>query len=246
MMHRSLRAELLKLVTTKATYGLILGAAAVVALTVASTIASSKSASLSGALHDQVFFLLTSINVGLFSLILGMRVVTDEYRNRTIVHSFLSDPGRNRTLAAKALASALAASVIAVASLIVMIAIALPLASAKGGTLALEGSDASAFGGFLLSNALWAVIGVGVGATIRHQVAAIVGGLVWVLVIENLGSGFLGDMGSYLPGQAAYALGNALDTAAALQPPAAATVMAIYALFAWLLGIAVTRVRDVD
>lgn len=244
-MHRSLRAELLKLVTTRATYGLILGAIAVVTLTVGSTIASAKGTSLSGALHDQVFFLLASINVGLFSLIVGMRVVTDEYRNSTIVHSFLSDPGRNRTLVAKGLASALAASVIAVASLIVLIAIALPLASAKGGTLALEGSDASAFAGFVFSNALWAIIGVGVGATIRHQVAAIVGGLVWVLVIENLGSGFLGDVGSYLPGQAAYALGNALDTATALQPSTAATVMVIYALVASLLGIAVTRIRDV-
>jgi ABC-2 type transport system permease protein len=244
-MHRSLRAELLKLVTTRATYGLLLGAVAVVAVSVGSTIASAKGPSLSGPVHEQVFFLLASINVGLFSLILGIRVVTDEYRNSTIVHSFLTDPGRGRTLVAKALAAALAASMVAVASLIALIAVALPLASAKGGTLTIEGSDALASAGFLLSNALWAIIGVGVGAAIRHQVAAIVGGLVWVLLIENLGSGFLGDMGAYLPGQAAYALGHALDSTTALQASTAGIVMAIYALIASLLGVAVTRARDV-
>lgn len=244
-MHRSLRAELLKLVTTRATYGLLLGALAVVVVTVGSTIASAKSASLSGAVHDQVFFLLVSINIGLFSLILGMRVVTDEYRNSTIVHSFLSDPRRTKTLVAKSLAAAAAASVVAVASLLALIAIALPLASAKGGALTIEGSDVSAFAGFVLANALWGIIGVGIGATIRHQVAAIVGGLVWVLVIENLGSGFLGDAGGYLPGQAAYALGEALDTAAALPTTTAGLVMAIYALIASLVGVAVTHARDV-
>lgn len=244
-MQRSLKAELLKLVTTRGTYGLLAGAIAVVALTVGSTIASSKSTSLSGGVHDHVFFLLASINVGLFSLVLGMRVVTDEYRNSTIVHSFLSDPGRTRTVAAKAITASLAATAMAGLSLLALIAIALPLASAKGGTLTIGASDASAFVGFLLSNALWAVIGVGVGALIRQQVAAIVGGLLWVLVIENLGSGFLGDAGSYLPGQAAYALAGALDTAAALPPPTAGLVLTAYALMGLVLGAVVTRLRDV-
>lgn len=244
-MKRSFKAEVMKLSTTRGTYGLLVGALTVVALTVGSTIASSKGASLSGAVHDHVFFLLASINVGLFSLVLGMRVVTDEYRNSTIVHSFLSDPGRTRTVVAKALAAALAASALAVLSLLVLVAIALPLASAKGGNLTIATSDASAFAGFLLSNTLWAVIGVGVAAIIRQQVAAIVGGLVWVLVIENLGSGFLGDAGAYLPGQAAYALARALDTAATLEPSTAGIVLAGYALIGLALGGVVTRLRDV-
>lgn len=242
---RSLKAELLKLVTTRSIYGLLAGEVAVVVLTTVSTVLSAKAGSLTGAINDQVFFLLVAINVGIFSLILGMRTVTDEYRHETIAHAFLSDPGRGRTVVAKAAAGALGASVLAAISLSVMIALALPLAGTKQGALALSAGDTGAFAGFIAGNALWAVIGVGVAAVVRHQIPAIVGGVVWVLVFENLGSGFLGDAGGYLPGQSAYALARALDAGSALAAAPAAGVMAVYAAGALLIGLGFVRRRDV-
>lgn len=244
-MSRTLKAEWLKLVTTRALYGLLAGEIAVVLLTTSSTVMSSKGASLTGPIHEQVFFLLVSINVGLFSLLIGMRRVTDEFRNETIAHAFLADPRRRRTIVAKAAIAGLVAALLAGISALVMTGVALPLATTKGGALSFTGADLSATAGFLLANALWGVIGVGVAAVVRHQVPAIVGGLVWVLVIENLGAGFLGDAGRYLPGQSAYALGRALEPDAALSPSNAASVLAIYAVMAFLLGLGFIRRRDV-
>lgn len=244
-MRSLLRAELLKLATTRALYGLLAGEVAVVLLTAASTVASSKPDALTGTIHDQVFFLLVSINVGLFSLIIGARSVTDEYRHGTILHAFLSDPKRRKTLLAKGAAAAIAAVALAIIALGAMVLIALPLASAKGGSLTVSRSDLTAAIGFLLANALWAVIGVGIGSVVRHQVATIVGGVVWVLVIENLGSGFLGNAGAYLPGQAAYALSHAEANSSALEATPAAAVMGTYAVLLFWLGLLSTRRRDV-
>ena len=244
-MRRSLRAELLKLLTTRALYGLLAGEVAVVVLTAVSTVASAKADARTGAVHDQVFFLLVAINVGLFSLIIGMRTVTDEYRHGTIIHAFLADPKRRKTIAAKAAAAATAAIALASIALAVVLVVALPLASAKGGSLTVAGSDIAAGIGFLLANGLWAVVGVGVASLVRHQVAAIVGGVVWIYVVENLGSGFLGDAGAYLPGQAAYALSQADANSSAVDPSFAAAVMTSYALVLFLLALFVTRRRDV-
>lgn len=244
-MTRGVKAELLKLLTTRAIYGLFLGEMGVVLLSTVSTIASAKTESLTGPIHDQVFFLLVSINVGLFSLIIGMRTVTDEFRHSTIVHAFLADPKRRRTITAKAIAGALTAAVLAIAAAAVMLAVAFPLAAAKGGSLTMSTGDVAAVAGFVIANALWAVIGVGVAFAIRHQVPAIVGGLVWVLVIENLGSGFLGEAGAYLPGQAAYAFARALDDTSALDVSTAGAVMAIYALVFFSIGFQFVRRRDV-
>ena len=242
---RMLKAEWLKLRTTRAFYGLIAGAAGVAALGAFSTVASARVDSLSGPVHEQTFWVLASINIGLFALIVGIRAYTEEYRHRTIVHTLFADPNRRRSAVAKAVTSAGAAVILAGVAVAVMLAVALAMASAKGGNLNLAASDAGAIAGLLGAAALWAVLGVGVGALIRHQVAAIVGGLVWVLVIENLGAGFLGDGGSYLPGQAAHALARASEVGDLLAVPLATTVLAGYGLILWSAGLAATRRRDV-
>lgn len=244
-MGRALRAEILKIITTRTIYGLLAGEIGVVLLATASTVMSANSATLTGAINDQVFFLLVSINVGIFSLILGMRTITDEYRHSTIAHAFLSDSRRIKSLVAKGTAGALAAAALAGVSAIVMVGVAVPLAAVKQGSLSFSGSDVSAVAGFAVANALWAVLGVGVAAVVRHQIPAIVGGVVWVLVIENLGSGFLGDAGRYLPGQAAYALARALEGGAGLSSSAAGAVMAAYAVAAFAMGAIFVRRRDV-
>jgi ABC-2 type transport system permease protein len=243
-MRRSFKAELLKLVTTRGYLWLVLGAIAVVILTTASTVASAQPGSLSGALHDEVFFLLVTINVGIFSLVTGIRSVTDEFRYSTAAHSFLADPRRWRTVTMKAATAALGALVLAAVSAVVMIAIALPLASVKDGTLAVSNGDAGAMAGFLVGHALWAVLGVGIGYLVRYQVPAIVGGIVWILVVENLGSGFLGEGGAYLPGQAAYAFARSLEKNP-LEAGAGGALMAAYALLLFFLGLASVRRRDV-
>lgn len=243
-MRGMLKAEWLKLVTTRAYYGLVLGAVGVAALGSVSTVASANVEALSGPLHTQQFWILASINVGLFALIVGIRSYTDEFRHRTIVHTLFADPRRRASAVAKALVTAGAAMVLATAAAVVMVGVALAVSSLKGGNLSPDGSDVGALAGLVLASGLWSVLGVGVGAVVRQQVPAIVGALVWVLVIENLGGGFLGDAGMYLPGQSAHALAQA-DMGDLLAVPVGATVLAAYAVAAWMLGVTTIRRRDV-
>jgi ABC-2 type transport system permease protein len=53
-----------------------------------------------------------------------------------------------------------------------------------------------------VASALWAALGVGIGAIVRNQVATIVGLFAWVFVVEIL-------LFQYLPGMARYAPGAA-------------------------------------
>jgi ABC-2 type transport system permease protein len=57
--------------------------------------------------------------------------------------------------------------------------------------------------------ALWAAIGVGVGALVRNQVPTLIGICAWLLFVEGLLAGDLvglGEVGRFLPGAAAAAI----------------------------------------
>ena len=240
-----LRAETVKLTTTRGTIWLMLGAAGVAALGAFATISAQQAANLDGPLHSQQFFLLAAINVSLFALISGMRIFTEEFRHGSIVPTFLVAPNRGRVLLAKAIVGAGLGAVIGIAAQAVMFAIAIPLLAAKGVPLVITTDDVLAAAGLTAACAVWAVIGVGVGAIVRHQVAAIVGGVIWILVIENIGAGFLGRAGEFLPGRAG--LGVSLASAAGDLLPAfaAAAVLAGYvAVIALIAAITLGR-RDV-
>jgi hypothetical protein len=55
-------------------------------------------------------------------------------------------------------------------------------------------------------SALWGAMGVGVGGAVRNQVAAVVGVLVWFLVLENILFGLVPSVGKWAPGIATNAV----------------------------------------
>ncbi|HEX2089926.1 MAG TPA: hypothetical protein VHI54_08395, partial [Actinomycetota bacterium] len=235
-----------KLTTTRGTFGLIAGAAVVASLGAFSTITSGEPTTLGGELRDQQSFFLASLNLAMFALVAGIRSFTDEFRHGTIVPTFLVAPGRGRVLLAKSGAAAVNGAVLVIAAQAVMLAVSIPLLGMKGVTPGWSSGDVLAGAGLVAAGAFWSMIGVGVGALVRHQVAAIVGGLVWILVVENLGAGFLRDAAQFLPGQAAHGLArvtaNGVDV---LSAPAAAVVLALYAIGAGLFGLLALVRRDV-
>ena len=237
-MRTALSSELIKITSTRTFYGLLAGAVAVVALTTWSAIANIGAANVEGHLSDHQMFYLSAINLSVFAVIVGIRAITDEFRHGTVVPGVLIDAPRRRFIAAKAIVAATAAAVIAATAQLVMAVLATTLTS---GSLIVDASDLRAMAGLTLSLAMWAAIGVGAGAVVRHQVAAIVGAIVWVLVIENLGAGLLGDAGRYLPGSAAHALAGLPDL---LNVPAAAAVLTTYATAALVAGYVSTVRRD--
>jgi ABC-2 type transport system permease protein len=91
------------------------------------------------------------------------------------------------------------------------------------------------------SAVLFAILGVAIGAISRNQVAAIVGTLAWLMLVEGILFPIT-DLARWLPGSAARALRR--DTAAdLLSMRSGATVLALWALAALALGLART-VRD--
>jgi hypothetical protein len=91
--------------------------------------------------------------------------------------------------------------------------------------------------------ALWAVIGLGVGAVVRSQVPTIVGLLVWVLFIENVLGGSVAGAAKYAPAALGRAIAGA--TEGTLHTPAlAAVLLALYAAAALAVGRLATTGRD--
>jgi ABC-2 type transport system permease protein len=194
-----------------------------------STIMSADPADLAAPLHQQHLFLLASINLSLFALVLGIRGVTDEFRHGSIVPTLLLEPTRARVLWGKAVTLAAAGALLAILAQAAMVGLAVLLLHGKGVQATVGGSDLAAMGGLVAASALWAMIGVAVGAVVRHQVPAVVGALIWVLVVENLGAGLLDQAGRYLPGQAAHALASASQAGTLLAPAIGALVLGGYA-----------------
>lgn len=243
-MYELLYGEARKLLTVRTPVGLVIGAVLVVCLGTLSTVMSLEPGSLSGPVHDQMFYFLTSITVGLFALILGMTSFTDEFRHGTVISTFLAQSSRSRVLIAKTLISMLVAASMAVLAIASMVGLASTLAGVKDGEVLIDRSDLAAFLGLILAAAAWAAIGTGLGALIRNQIAATVGGLVWVLIFENVGSGFLGEAIRFLPGQAAHALADVTRASTLAEIPAAAMLLAGYVLVTGLLAVVTLDRRD--
>jgi hypothetical protein len=94
---------------------------------------------------------------------------------------------------------------------------------------------------------IYAVLGVGFGALLRNQVAAIVVALVWVLLADSLLVTFLPEVGRWLPGGAASAmtLGQPMRGGELLSQGAGALLLLGYGLLLSLLGATTTIRRDI-
>jgi ABC-2 type transport system permease protein len=235
-------AEITKLVTTRAAFGLLLGAVAISVLAVLAP-GENAVAEFSRPLNEQQWVFIVGTLMRVFLLVLGIRAVTDEFRHGTMTPSLLVAPNRGRLMGAKVIALAGTGVVIAAAAGVSLIAAALSVAAVNGVTLNIDAGSWTTFAGMALSGALWPVVGVGLGFIVRSQVVAIVGGLVWLMAIEEMVQGRLGDLAGYLPGQTGLSLAVAPTGGILL---IAAVTLAVYALVAAGAGALMLRRRDVS
>jgi ABC-2 type transport system permease protein len=210
-MIRLVRAELAKLSTIRLFYGVAAAMAVFGVLTVVANITSAGQQGNPPLSADDLPAIVGAPATLLSgaALLLGILGVTGEFRHHTITQTFLSTPDRGRVVAAKLAAYALAGIAVAVPSLAVTTAVALPWMKAEGLSVTILDLElARVLGGTLLAAGLCGLVGVGVGALIRNQVAALVGVLVWVLVVEGLLLSLLNvpSLAKWLPSAAAAAL----------------------------------------
>jgi ABC-2 type transport system permease protein len=235
-----LRAELLKLRTTR-TFAALAGAALAFSLLAVTLAATTQNY----AQHPRdLHTLFASDFSSVFIPLLGAIGMTGEWRHRTITGAILAAPDRVRLLAAKTVAYALAGIVLSLAvTAVIMLT----------GTLILESRDQPTLGLASLAGLLWrnlavaallGSLGVGIGALLRNQIATVVGLLVVALALEPILLAQLPDIERFGPliGAPTGILGVNHDTL--LAPGLAAMVSIAWAGAAFMSAAALLRRRD--
>jgi ABC-2 type transport system permease protein len=185
----------------------------------------------------------------LFAALLGAMSITAEIRHGTIRSTFLVTPRRGRVVAAKVSVSILLGTGFGLAAGAIAAAAGTAALRARGIEVQLDqGDHVLMIVGSAAAAALWAAIGVGVGALVRNQVPTLIGICAWLLFVEGLLAGDitggLGDIGRLLPGAAAAAI-SGQDPETLLAPAVGLVLLASYAAATALAGALATSRRDV-
>jgi ABC-type transport system involved in multi-copper enzyme maturation permease subunit len=189
----------------------------------------------------------TAANANVLFLILGIIGMTQEYRHRTATPTFLTSPRRGHVVVAKLVAYALAAVPFALLVVAVNYVVVAIHAGARGAAPALNGDNLSTLAMSGLALVIYAVIGVGLGALLRNQVGAIVGGLVYLFVIEPIIRAIPATVGAYkwMPGGALEALTATFQGPELLEAWQGGLLLLGYGLVAAVLGTFLAVRRDV-
>ena len=208
-MSAALRAEFLKLRTTRTASGLAGLAVAVTALMATLEAASAGTgrgmaipslvtpAGLRDALASTGFALIAAA-------VLGTAITAGEFRHKTATTTYLDQPARTRVLAAKATAATAAGTLVGLAAAATATGIGLAFAAARGYPLALSPATIARYeAGAIIGAALLAAAGAGAGSLIRHQIGAIIAVFAWGFAIELVVGGTATAVAPYLPYTAA-------------------------------------------
>jgi ABC-2 type transport system permease protein len=244
-----LRAELLKQRSTGTAVGLLAGLLGLVlfALLLHSFGLPAENAD---SASDQLMILgLGEVLGSLFAALLGAMSITNEIRHGTIRPTFLVAPWRRRVVAAKVWVSILIGAGFGLAAGAVAAGVGTAALRARGIDVQLDAGDyALMLAGGTAAAALWAAIGVGLGAIIRNQVPTLVGICAWLLFVESLLVGDvvgIGDVTRFAPGASAQAI-SGQDPDTLLAPAAGLIVLSVYAAAAAVAGSLTTERRDVS
>ncbi len=240
-----IRAELLKIRTTRTTIGLILGMVTLILLFTLLDGLLSHPGGLASK-EDQRQLLSVSSLAGVFSALAGMLLVTSEYRFGTIRPTFLFNPVRSHLLAAKVVAGALAGIAFGVLGEAIGWAIGYPILEGRGITVVLSSGDILLLTlGGLAGTALWGAIGAGLGAIIHNQVGGVITLLAWGLVVDNLLFGLVPSVGRFMPTRASDAL-MGLQVDHLLSPGVGAITLIAWAGVLAIVGIALSVRQDIN
>ncbi|GAA1057790.1 ABC transporter permease [Agromyces luteolus] len=148
-----------------------------------------------------------------FPVLLGALAVTTEFRHRTLTTTFLAEPHRTTVLSGKFVSQLVVGAVFGVIGFATSVAAGAAALAAFDLDTGLDSSDTWALvGRGILAMALWGAIGVGLGALVPNQVAAIVIVIAFtqffepVLRLVSSLNDVTASVGRFLPGAASDAL----------------------------------------
>jgi hypothetical protein len=238
-----LRAELLKQRSTPTTLLLFLAMFGLVAFAVAIHALALGADQLSTRSHQLEVFQVGTRAGMLFAGLMGVIAFTAELRYGTIRPTFLVTPRRGPVIAAKLAVSGLAGLLFGLLAEGLMLVAATVAFAARGIENQLTGADylQLLLGGGAAA-ALWAAIGLGVGALVRNQAGAIVGLCVWILLVESTSDGFVPGAARLMPGGVGLSLAGNVDK---LSVAVATLLLVLYAAAASAAGWLATLRRDI-
>ena len=244
-MTAQLRAELLKHRSTFTNLGLFLAMLGLVLLAVLLHALALPADRLEGGSDQVQVFRFGSLLGALFAGLVGALSITGEIRHGTIRATFLITPRRGRVVAAKIVASGLVGIVFGLVAVSVATGVGSAALAVRGIPITLDGSDYTLMpAGGIAAAALWAPLGLGLGALLRNQVATLLAIFLWLFFIENLLIDFVPGAGKFAPGAAAAAI-TGLDPDRLLAPAYGALLLVVYAAAAAAAGSIATLRRDV-
>ena len=190
-----------------------------------------------------------------FPPVLGLLLMTSEFRWGTAIHTFLQTPRRGVVVGWKMLASTLGGALIAGASLLGAYLTATAVLLAVGDFAAPDsGRLVGATVAMILTGAVSAPLGVAIGALVRAQLAALAIFIGWIFLVEGALGAVAGPLGVYLPGQlmpravslqwTPEALTAALSTP--LSPLSAVVYLAVWAVLMGIIASYTTLRKDID
>lgn len=269
----AVRAEFAKLVTVRLWWVLLLVLAGYVAFTAG--IIALAFGGLGGALDGSqgnmpqlpddalppiIYSIASSVGY-VFPVLLGTLATTVEFRHQTLTPTFLATPRRGVVLAAKYVVLVVFGAVFGLGGLVASVGVGAPILAATDHTTGLGDPDTwLLLSRIVLAMAIWSIIGVGLGALIPSQVAAIVIVLAFTQFVEpilRLVSSFwdwTAGIAQYLPGAAGDALvGSSIFTSLGgmtaevqvLEWWQGGLVLLAYALVAGAVGYATSWREDV-
>jgi hypothetical protein len=250
-MIRLLRAEFLKLRTTQVWFWLLLGVIAVSGLLIVGGLAPSNGVQDASDVPD-LFASASTAYIVVFTL--GVLGVTTEFRYQTITATLLVTPSRWAVVTAKMITYAILGVAYALVAVATQLAVAVPWLAAKDIDVD-YGSDhvVHAILGVFAVVALYGIIGLGVGALVHNQIVAVVVGIIFLLVLQNIILLIPGVRYAwpYTPNGASQAIlhttgsTEVTDGVHLLSAGGGVVVLLLWAFVPAILGAAITMNRDI-
>jgi ABC-2 type transport system permease protein len=185
--------------------------------------------------------------ITLIALLLGVLGMAGEYRHHTVTTTFLATPRRGRVVLAKLVAHGLVGALMGLAAMAAAALVAVPWLVSSDVALDVDGDVVRVATGMVVAPALYAALGVTVGALVRNQTTAIAIVLVWLLAIEGVladvfhSAAFVG----WLPSAVGRDLTDVGGGPPDLTMPVAAVAFLAYVLVFGFLGARLTARRDI-
>jgi len=200
---RLVSAELLKVTSTKLWLGMLIGVVLFIGIGVAASILAPEQPGVTvPRLTTPEGMRNVFAQAGgayLFAIVIGTMGMTQELRHQTLTSTLLAEPRRNKVMVSKMAAYAIIGGIYGAVGVAFGYLLALALLPLKTHAAIPSSAMWQIAGGAVLGCALSAVLGVALGALIRNQIAAILGVLVWVVIIEALLVQLLPQFGKWLP-----------------------------------------------